>query len=150
IVVHVDHGIGKFVGLRTITAAGAPHDCLELHYAGDDRLFLPVENIELLSRYGSEGSSAVLDKLGGGAWQARKAKLKKQLLEMAGHLIRIAAERAMRGAPVLLPPEGIYGEFAARFPYDETEDQQRAIDAIFDDLGDGKPMDRLVCGDVGF
>lgn len=150
IVVHVDHGIGKFIGLRTITAAGAPHDCLELHYAGDDRLFLPVENIELLSRYGSEGSSAMLDKLGGGAWQARKAKLKKQLLEMAGHLIRIAAERAMRGAPVMLPPEGIYAEFAARFPYDETEDQQRAIDAIFDDLGDGKPMDRLVCGDVGF
>lgn len=150
IVVHVDHGIGKFIGLRTITAAGAPHDCLELHYAGDDRLFLPVENIELLSRYGSEGSSAMLDKLGGGAWQARKAKLKKQLLEMAGHLIRIAAERAMRGAPVMLPPDGIYAEFAARFPYDETEDQQRAIDAIFDDLGDGKPMDRLVCGDVGF
>ena len=150
IVVHVDHGIGKFVGLRTITAAGAPHDCLELHYAGDDRLFLPVENIELLSRYGSEGSSAVLDKLGGGAWQARKAKLKKQLLEMAGQLIRIAAERAMRGAPVLNPPDGLYGEFAARFPYDETEDQQRAIDAIFEDLSDGKPMDRLVCGDVGF
>ncbi|YBV97410.1 transcription-repair coupling factor [Phyllobacteriaceae bacterium JZ32] len=150
IVVHVDHGIGRFVGLKTITAAGAPHDCLELHYAGDDRLFLPVENIELLSRYGSEGSDAVLDKLGGGAWQARKAKLKKQLLQIAGHLIRIAAERQMRGAPVLTPPDGVYGEFAARFPYDETEDQQTAIDAVFDDLAEGKPMDRLICGDVGF
>ncbi|MBB5702741.1 transcription-repair coupling factor (superfamily II helicase) [Ochrobactrum daejeonense] len=150
IVVHVDHGIGRFIGLKTITAAGAPHDCLEIHYAGDDRLFLPVENIELLSRYGSEGSDAVLDKLGGGAWQARKAKLKKRLLEIAGHLIQIAAERQMRGAPVMTPPDGLYAEFAARFPYDETEDQLNAIEAVADDLALGKPMDRLICGDVGF
>ncbi|KQT83491.1 transcription-repair coupling factor [Aurantimonas sp. Leaf443] len=150
IVVHVDHGIGRFVGLRTIEAAGAPHDCLEIHYAGDDRLFLPVENIELLSRYGGEGSEAMLDKLGGGAWQARKAKLKKRLLDMAGGLIRIAAEREMRGAPKLLPPDGLWDEFAARFPYEETEDQMSAIDAVTDDLAKGRPMDRLVCGDVGF
>lgn len=150
IVVHVDHGIGRFVGLRKIEAAGAPHDCLELRYANDDRLFLPVENIELLSRYGGEGSEAILDKLGGGAWQARKAKLKKRLLDMAGGLIRIAAEREMRGAPKLVPPEGLWGEFQARFPYEETEDQQNAIDAVADDLSAGKPMDRLVCGDVGF
>ena len=96
IVVHADHGIGRFIGLKTIEAAGAPHDCLEIHYAGDDRLFLPVENIELLSRYGSDGAEAQLDKLGGGAWQSRKAKLKKRLLDMAGGLIRIAAERKMR------------------------------------------------------
>ena len=150
IVVHVDHGIGRFVGLKTITAAGAPHDCVELRYAGDDRLFLPVENIELLSRYGAEGSDATLDRLGGGAWQARKARLKKRLLDMADQLIRIAAERHMRGAPVLSPPEGLYAEFAARFPYDETDDQQAAIEAVIDDLGTGKPMDRLICGDVGF
>ncbi|GHD09309.1 transcription-repair coupling factor [Tianweitania populi] len=150
IVVHADHGIGRFVGLQTIQAAGAPHDCLEIRYSGDDRLFLPVENIELLSRYGSEGTEATLDKLGGVAWQSRKAKLKKRLLEMAGQLIQVAAERKMRGAPAMLPPEGVYGEFAARFPYDETEDQQAAIDAIRDDLGAGQPMDRLVCGDVGF
>lgn len=150
IVVHVDHGIGQFIGLRTIEAAGAPHECLELHYAGEDRLFLPVENIELLSRYGSEETVATLDKLGGVAWQSRKAKLKKRLLEMAGHLIRIAAEREMRGAPVLSPPDGVYGEFSARFPYDETEDQQSAIDAVLGDLSAGRPMDRLICGDVGF
>jgi transcription-repair coupling factor (superfamily II helicase) len=150
IVVHVDHGIGRFVGLRTIEAAGAPHDCLEIHYASDGKLFLPVENIELLSRYGSDGTDAVLDRLGGGAWQARKAKLKKRLLDMAGALIRIAAERETRSAPVLRPPEGLYDEFAARFPYDETEDQMQAIDAAIDDLIGGKPMDRLVCGDVGF
>ena len=150
IVVHADHGIGRFIGLRTIEAAGAPHDCLEIHYAGDDRLFLPVENIELLSRYGSDSAEAPLDRLGGGAWQARKARLKKRLLDMAGQLIRIAAERQMRSAPVMIPQEGVYGEFAARFPYEETDDQQAAIDAVADDLSAGKPMDRLICGDVGF
>ena len=150
IVVHADHGIGRFVGLKTIEAAGAPRDCLEIHYAGDDKLYLPVENIELLSRYGSDSAEAALDRLGGGAWQARKARLKKRLLDMAGDLIRVAAERQMRGAPALTPPDGLYGEFAARFPYDETEDQQSAIDAVFDDLAAGRPMDRLVCGDVGF
>jgi transcription-repair coupling factor (superfamily II helicase) len=150
IVVHADHGIGRFIGLRTIEAVGAPHDCLEIHYAGDDRLFLPVENIELLSRYGSDAAEATLDKLGGGAWQSRKAKLKRRLLEMAGQLIRLAAERQMRAAPALNPPSGVYDEFAARFPYEETDDQQRAIDSVMDDLGAGKPMDRLVCGDVGF
>ncbi|MET3595643.1 transcription-repair coupling factor (superfamily II helicase) [Mesorhizobium shonense] len=150
IVVHTDHGIGRFIGLRTIEAVGAPHDCLEIHYAGDDRLFLPVENIELLSRYGSDSAEAPLDKLGGGAWQARKARLKRRLLDMAGQLIRIAAERQMRAAPAMIPAEGLYGEFAARFPYEETDDQQTAIDSVMDDLGAGKPMDRLVCGDVGF
>lgn len=150
IVVHADHGIGRFIGLKTIEAAGAPHDCIEIHYAGDDRLFLPVENIELLSRYGSDNAEAVLDKLGGGAWQSRKARLKRRLLEMAGQLIRLAAERQMRAAPVIMPPEGVYGEFAARFPYEETDDQQGAIDAVVDDLSLGKPMDRLICGDVGF
>ncbi|MBO6725168.1 MAG: transcription-repair coupling factor [Rhizobiaceae bacterium] len=150
IVVHADHGIGRFVGLKTIEAVGAPHDCLELRYAGDDRLYLPVENIELLSRYGSEAAEAQLDKLGGGAWQARKAKLKRRLLDMAGQLINLAAERETRGAPVLTPPDGLYSEFAARFPYDETEDQQNAIDAVVDDLSKGRPMDRLICGDVGF
>ncbi|WP_274424498.1 transcription-repair coupling factor [Chelativorans sp. YIM 93263] len=150
IVVHADHGIGRFVGLRTIEAAGAPHECLELRYAGDDRLFLPVENIELLSRYGSDAAETTLDKLGGVAWQSRKAKLKKRLLEMAGQLIRLAAEREMRAAPRIVPPDGVYGEFAARFPYDETEDQQTTIEAVLEDLGAGQPMDRLVCGDVGF
>ncbi|NTF87158.1 transcription-repair coupling factor [Agrobacterium rhizogenes] len=150
IVVHAEHGIGRFVGLKTIEAAGAPHACLELQYADDAKLFLPVENIDLLSRYGGEGTEAQLDKLGGGAWQMRKAKLKKRLLDMAGALIRIAAERLTRHAPVLSAPDGLYDEFAARFPYDETEDQMNAIEAVREDLGAGRPMDRLVCGDVGF
>jgi transcription-repair coupling factor (superfamily II helicase) len=150
LVVHAEHGIGRFVGLVTIEAAGAPRACLELHYADQAKLFLPVENIDLLSRYGSDAAEAQLDKLGGGAWQARKAKLKKRLLDMAGDLIRIAATRMVRRAPVLTTPEGLYDEFAARFPYDETDDQANAIDAVRDDLGAGRPMDRLVCGDVGF
>ncbi|SFB44010.1 transcription-repair coupling factor (superfamily II helicase) [Rhizobium sp. NFR07] len=150
LVVHAEHGIGKFVGLVTIEAAGAPRACLELHYADQAKLFLPVENIDLLSRYGSDAAEANLDRLGGGAWQARKAKLKKRLLDMAGDLIRIAATRMVRKAPVLATPEGLYDEFAARFPYDETEDQENAIESVREDLAAGRPMDRLVCGDVGF
>lgn len=149
-VVHAEHGIAKFVGLQTIEAAGAPHACLELRYAGDDKLFLPVENIELLSRYGSDEANVVLDKLGGVAWQSRKAKLKKRLMDMADQLIAIAAARHSRHAPKLAAPEGLYDEFAASFPYDETEDQLTAIESVRTDLTTGTPMDRLVCGDVGF
>ncbi|MCD1635943.1 transcription-repair coupling factor [Martelella mediterranea] len=150
LVVHAEHGIGRFIGLRTIEAAGAPRDCLELEYADDAKLFLPVENIELLSRYGSDAAEATLDRLGGGAWQAKKARLKKRLLDMADDLIAIAAKRATRFAPVLATEEGLYDEFAARFPYEETEDQFNAIESVRGDLGLGRPMDRLICGDVGF
>jgi transcription-repair coupling factor (superfamily II helicase) len=150
LVVHVDHGIGRFIGLRAIEAAGAPHDCLELHYAGGDKLFLPVENIELLSRYGSEEAGVELDRLGGGSWQARKARMKSRIREMAGELIKIAAERLLREAPQLAIGHGLYDEFCAGFPYEETEDQEAAIDLVLKDLAVGRPMDRLVCGDVGF
>ncbi len=150
LVVHVDHGIGRFVGLRTIEAGGAPHDCLELHYAGGDKLYLPVENLELLSRYGSEDTEAALDKLGGAGWQNRRARMKKRIRDIAQQLIKIAAARMMREAPRLLPPENLYEEFCARFPWAETEDQQAAIDATLDDMAAGRPMDRLICGDVGF
>ena len=149
-VVHVDHGIGRFVGLRTIEVGGAPHDCLELHYAGSDKLFLPAENLELLSRYGSEDNDATLDRLGGAGWQTRKARMKNRIREIAHGLIKIAAERTIRTAPKLVPPEGVYDEFAARFPYDETEDQASSIEAVLGDLASGHPMDRLICGDVGF
>ncbi|MCC6202829.1 MAG: transcription-repair coupling factor [Gammaproteobacteria bacterium] len=150
LVVHVDHGIGRFVGLRAIEAAGAPHDCLEVHYAGGDKLFLPVENTELLSRYGSEDTNVDLDRLGGGAWQARKARMKSRIREIAGELIKVAAERQTREAPRLTLEPGPYDEFCAGFPYEETEDQQAAIDATLKELASGRPMDRLICGDVGF
>ncbi|MEW5962014.1 MAG: transcription-repair coupling factor [Pseudomonadota bacterium] len=150
LVVHAEHGIGRFSGLQTITALGAPHDCLEILYQGGDKLFLPVENIELLSRYGADDGSAQLDKLGGVAWQSRKARLKKRLREIAGELIKIAAMRQLKEAPAVAPPAGAFDEFVARFPYEETEDQAASIDSVIDDLGAGRPMDRLVCGDVGF
>ncbi len=150
LVVHVDHGIGRFVGLQAITAAGAPHDCLEIHYADAAKLFLPVENVDLLSRYGNEGANVDLDRLGSGNWQARKARMKSRIREIAGELIKIAAERQLREAPKLTVGPGAYDEFSAGFPYEETEDQLTAIDATLKDLASGRPMDRLVCGDVGF
>ena len=149
LVVHVDHGIGRFLGLKTIEVTGAPHDCVEIEYAGKTKLYLPVENIELLSRYGSD-TITELDKLGGVAWQAKKSRLKKRIREMADQLIKIAAQRALTSAAPVDMQEGLYEEFAARFPYEETEDQLTAIDAVFSDFAAGRVMDRLVCGDVGF
>ena len=148
LIVHVDHGIGRYMGLEVITAAGAAHECLLLEYAEGSKLYLPVENIELLSKYGHE--EGLLDRLGGGAWQAKKARLKERIREMADKLIRVAAERALRKAPMLEPPPGTWDAFAARFPYEETDDQLRAIADVTEDLTSGSPMDRLICGDVGF
>ena len=148
LVVHVDHGLGRYQGMEVVTAAGAAHECLLLEYAERSKLYLPVENIELLSKYGHE--EGLLDRLGGGAWQAKKAKLKERIREMADRLIRIAAERALRKAPVLEPPTGLWDAFSARFPYEETDDQLSAIEAVIGDLTSGVPMDRLICGDVGF
>jgi transcription-repair coupling factor (superfamily II helicase) len=148
LVVHVDHGVGRYLGLEVITAAGAAHECLALEYAEGAKLYLPVENIELLSRFGHE--EGLLDRLGGGAWQARKARLKERIRQMADRLIRVAAERALRHAPELHPPEGMWDQFLARFPYQETDDQLQAIEDVLHDLAQGSPMDRLVCGDVGF
>jgi transcription-repair coupling factor (superfamily II helicase) len=150
LVVHVEHGIGRFVGLQTLEVSGAPHDCLELHYAAETKLFLPVENIELLSRYGSDGANVELDRLGGSGWQARKARLKNRIREIAGELIKIAAERHLHEAPKFPLQPHVYDEFCARFPYEETEDQLGAINATLKDLESGRPMDRLICGDVGF
>ncbi len=150
LVVHVDHGIGQFIGLETIEVGGAPHDCLRLLYAGDDKLYLPVENIDLLSRYGSEEAGAQLDRLGGAAWQARKARMKERVREMAEALIKVAATRELKTATKFHAPAGAFDEFCARFPFNETEDQQDAITAVLGDLQKGRPTDRLVCGDVGF
>jgi len=150
LVVHQEYGIGRYDGLATLHVTEAPHDCLRLIYDGDEKLFLPVENIEVLSRYGSEHQGATLDKLGGVGWQNRKAKMKQRIRDMAGELIRIAALRKMRDAETMAPPEGTWDEFCARFPFAETEDQARAIADVLEDLAAGKPMDRLICGDVGF
>jgi transcription-repair coupling factor (superfamily II helicase) len=150
LVVHQDHGIGRYDGLETIEVGHAPHECLRLVYEGGDKLFLPVENIEVLSRFGSDAAGVALDRLGGSGWQARKAKAKSRIADMAAQLIRVAAERQTRQAVSAIPPEGAWDEFCARFPFAETEDQQRAIAEVLEDLSAGRPMDRLVCGDVGF
>jgi len=150
LIIHIDHGLGRYIGLKTLEVRSAPHDCLELEYANDARLYLPVENIELLSRYGSGGELVNLDKLGGVAWQSRKAKAKKRLQDLAEGLIKIAAQRALKTSePIELPAQD-YNEFCARFPYVETEDQAHAIEDVIEDLSSGRPMDRLICGDVGF
>jgi len=150
LVVHVDHGIGRYDGLATIEVAGAPHDCLRVLYDGGDKLFVPVENIDVLSRYGTESPGTQLDRLGGVSWQSRKAKLKQRIRDMAEQLIAVAAQRQLKKAEGLAPSEGLYDEFCARFPYAETDDQLKAISDVIADLGSGRPMDRLICGDVGF
>jgi transcription-repair coupling factor (superfamily II helicase) len=149
LVVHVDHGIGRFEGLKTILAAGAPHDCLDIQYDGG-KLYLPVENIELVSRFGADSEGVQLDRLGGSGWQSRKAKLKNRIRDMAAELIKIAAERELKKGPVAEAPHGLYDEFCARFPFQETDDQEKAIADVMEDLTRGRPMDRLICGDVGF
>ncbi len=150
LVVHIDHGIGRYEGLKTLDVGGAAHDCLDIQYGGEARLYLPVENIDLLTRYGSESEGVQLDRLGGAAWQARKAKAKQRLREMAEGLIQLAAARALKHTDEIDPPQGLFDEFCARFPYEETEDQLNAISDVISDLSAGKPMDRLICGDVGF
>jgi len=150
LVVHTEHGIGRYDGLTSIPVGNAPHDCVALSYAGGDKLYVPVENIDVLSRYGSESEGVGLDKLGGVGWQTRKARMKERIREIAGELMATAAARALRAADVAAPDAGAYPAFVDRFPYTETDDQDRAIGDVIDDLSSGKPMDRLVCGDVGF
>ena len=150
LVVHQDHGIGRYDGLVTLDVSNAPHDCLRILYEGEQKLFLPVENIEMLSRFGSETAGVSLDKLGGASWQNRKSKMKQRIQDIAGALIRTAAERRLREAETMAPAEGAWDEFCARFPFVETDDQARAIADVLEDLAAGRPMDRLICGDVGF
>ena len=149
-IVHIEHGIGRYEGLASITVGRSPHDCVALSYAGGDKLYVPVENIDVLSRYGAHDGNVTLDKLGGEAWQRRKSKLKERITRIAHELIRTAAERALRPGVTMELEAAPYAAFVDRFPYAETEDQERVIAEVLDDLASGAPMDRLVCGDVGF
>jgi len=150
LVVHADHGIGRYEGLTTITVGQAPHDCVMLTYEGGDKLYVPVENIDALSRYGAESEGVGLDRLGGAQWQARKARMKERIREIAGEILKTAAARATRPAPAAVADPVAYATFVDRFPYAETEDQLKSIEDVLADLGSGHPMDRLVVGDVGF
>jgi transcription-repair coupling factor (superfamily II helicase) len=150
LVVHMEHGIGRYEGLTSVMVGKAPHDCVALTYAGGDKLYVPVENIDVLSRYGGAGDTATLDRLGGEAWQRRKSRMKERIREIAGELIKTAAIRATRPGQVAATDQSTFPQFVDRFPYEETDDQDRAIAEVLEDLESGKPMDRLVCGDVGF
>ncbi|TPG42779.1 transcription-repair coupling factor [Sphingomonas koreensis] len=150
LVVHVDHGIGRYEGLTSIPVGTSPHDCVALEYASGDKLYVPVENIDVLSRYGSGEDTAALDRLGGEAWQRRKSRMKDRIREIAGELIAVAAERALRPGEVAEPDDSAYASFVDRFPFSETDDQDRAIEEVLGDLAAGRPMDRLIVGDVGF
>ena len=148
LVVHAEHGVGKFRCLVVIDIDGAPHECLELEYARGDKLYLPVENLDLLGRYGQ--NDAQLDRLGSVAWQRRKAGTRNRIRDLAERLLKVAAEREAHAAPTVdRDPDG-WNRFCARFPYPETDDQLDAVEAVLSDLSSGRPMDRLICGDVGF
>ncbi len=149
-VVHIEHGIGRFDGLENIVTDGVAHDCLKLIYANNDKLYVPVENIDVISRYGAEDSNVSLDTLGGAAWEAKKSRVKEKIKDIAEKLIQIAAQRKMKKAEIFVPERGLYDEFCSRFLYTETDDQLSAVNDVFKDLSLGYPMDRLVCGDVGF
>ena len=149
-VVHMEHGIGRYEGLHSIPVGKSAHDCVMLTYAGGDKLYVPVENIDVLSRYGSDSEGVGLDKLGGEAWQRRRARLTERIREIAHELLKTAAVRALRQGTVLMPEDASYGPFCDRFPWQETEDQEAAIADVLEDMASGRPMDRLVCGDVGF
>lgn len=149
LVVHSEFGLGRFIDLETIRAGGFARDCVTIEYLGGDLLRVPVENIDLLYRYG-EGDSVTLDRLGAASWQARKANAKKRIKELAEGLLQVAAQRELKHAPIVTLPETGFEEFCARFPYLETDDQLAAVDSVLTDMASGRPMDRLICGDVGF
>ncbi len=150
LVVHLEHGIGLYEGIVSIPVGESPHDCVALKYTGGDKLFVPVENIDVLSRYGEGGETVVLDRLGGEGWQRRKSKLKERIRAIAHELLKTAAARALQPATPARIETGEMAGFVDRFPYQETDDQQQAIEEVLGDMASGKAMDRLVCGDVGF
>jgi len=149
--VHVDHGIGIYRGLLRRKAGGTEGDFLVLEYAGGDRLFVPVEKMSRVQRYvASEEGRAQLSRLGGTAWQRAKRKVRDELLAMAQELIDLQAKRQVAEKAPVTPPDAVFREFEAAFPHEETPDQEQAIRAVLSDLASGTPMDRLVCGDVGY
>lgn len=150
LVVHRDHGIGKFDGIHTITAGGVKTDMVKILYGGNDTLFVPVDDINLITRYGADNPLIQLDRLGVAGWKNRKEKVRKRIKIAAEELLKIAAARHLKKAPVFIPDQHFYDEFKLKFGFVETEDQARAIDEVEEDLRKGSPMDRLVCGDVGF
>jgi transcription-repair coupling factor (superfamily II helicase) len=153
LIVHVTHGVGRYRGMVTLTVGGITADFLHLEYAGTDKIYLPVDKLNLLQRYsgGGEGTAnPSLDKLGGSAWEKKKSQVKAAVKEMADKLLKLQAQRALAHIHTYDPPGDDYFKFEAEFPYEETADQIKAIQEVNQDLEGAKAMDRLVCGDVGF
>jgi transcription-repair coupling factor (superfamily II helicase) len=150
-VVHLDHGIGVYRGLKFLQVAGVEGEFLHLEYEAGDRLYLPVDRINVVQKYiGGDDAKPALDRLGGNAWERVKAKSRKAIFAMAEELVQLYALREARAGIAAAPPDALYQEFEAAFEFEETADQQRAIDEAIADMQKSKPMDRLVCGDVGY
>ncbi len=150
-VVHEDHGVGRYLGLQTLTHGGMQTEFLALEYARGDKLYVPVSSLHLISRYtGASEETAPLHRLGGEQWERLKRRAAERVRDVAAELLDIYARRAARRG-FAFPADGdAYAAFAAAFEFEETPDQQQAIDAVLADMADPKPMDRVVCGDVGF
>ena len=150
-VVHEDHGVGRYLGLSTLDIAGLKQEFLHLEYAKGDKLYVPVSSLHLIGRYtGASIDNAPLHRLGGDQWERVKRKAAERVRDVAAELLDIYARREARQGHAFLAPSDEYQQFAAAFEFEETPDQQAAIDAVVEDLVSPRPMDRLVCGDVGF
>lgn len=149
-IVHAEHGIGKYLGLRLMDFGGIPTELIEVEYRDNNKLFIPVTRLSLVQKHSIALEDAPLDRLGGQTWQSKKSKVKKDLLSIAGELLHLYSIREMAKGPLMNPPAEEIAAFAATFPFEETEDQLKAIDACLHDLKGPKPMDRLICGDVGY
>ena len=150
-VVHIDHGVGRYLGLENIEIHGEEKEFLMLQYAGDAKLYVPVTSLHLISRYtGATPETAPLHKLGSDRWEKAKRKAAEKVHDVAAELLDIYAQRAARPGYAFKTPAEAYQRFSASFPFEETPDQQQAIEAVYNDMHSDKPMDRLICGDVGF
>ncbi len=150
-IVHEDHGVGRYRGLITLDAGGQPGEYLDIEYAKGDRLYVPVAQLHLVSRYsGASPETAPLHSLGGEQWTKAKRKAAEKVRDVAAELLEIQAKRQARAGLALQVDRAMYEPFAAAFPFEETPDQHSAIEAVIRDLGSSQPMDRVVCGDVGF
>ena len=150
IIVHVDHGLGKYQGLVRLNLSGAPNDFLLLEYANKDKLYLPIYRLNVVQKYSGVGSSVILDRLGSQQFEKAKESVKSAVQRLAFDLVDLYAERALEKGLLFSPPDAAYREFEANFPFSETPDQLKAIEAVSTDLQSGKIMDRIVCGDVGY
>ncbi len=150
-IVHFDHGVGRYLGLETMTIQGEEHEFLMIEYAGEAKLYVPVTSLHLISRYtGASAETAPLHKLGSDKWDKAKRKAAEKVRDVAAELLDIYAQREARPGHSFETDEEAYARFSASFPFEETPDQEAAIDAVVHDMQASKPMDRLICGDVGF